>query len=147
MTAVSHLGSLAIVRPDVETRVRDGFLAVTATGWLGYTYFYPGLHLAHTALPACPFLALTGHPCPFCGGTRSFSAAWRGDLGSSLHHYPLGPLLFAACFAVAAYALVAVVSGRSLRVRLAHPVERLITAVGVGLLSFSWALKLLVLGN
>lgn len=147
MAAVGHLGHLGLVAPDTELRARDAFLAVTASGWLGYTYLYPGLHFAHAIIPACPFLAITGHPCPFCGGTRSFSSIWRGDIGASLHHYPLGPLLFVACIGVAVYALFAFASRRSLRVRLSHRVERWITVAGIGLLSGSWALKLLWLGN
>jgi hypothetical protein len=31
--------------------------------------------------PACPFRTITGLPCPFCGGTRAFAWAARGDSG------------------------------------------------------------------
>lgn len=139
--------AVALVSPDKDASLRDTFLAVTTTGWLGYTYLYPSLHFAHATLPACPFLALTGHPCPFCGGTRSFSALWRGDIGASLHLYPLGPLLFVGCLGVAAYALFAVVTRQSIRLRLSHRIERWITVAGIGLISTSWALKLAWLGN
>ena len=30
-------------------------------------------------LPACPFRAATGLPCPLCGATRAFALAVRGD--------------------------------------------------------------------
>ena len=30
---------------------------------------------------ACPFLTVTGLPCPFCGSTRAFAFASSGDLG------------------------------------------------------------------
>lgn len=30
--------------------------------------------------PTCPFLTLTGRPCPLCGGLRAVHAAGRGDL-------------------------------------------------------------------
>ncbi len=30
-------------------------------------------------LPPCPFRAATGLPCPFCGATRAFALAVRGD--------------------------------------------------------------------
>jgi hypothetical protein len=29
----------------------------------------------------CPFRAMTGLPCPFCGATRAFAFAARGDAG------------------------------------------------------------------
>ncbi len=29
----------------------------------------------------CPFRAITGLPCPFCGATRAFAFAARGDAG------------------------------------------------------------------
>jgi len=147
VAAVLPSGSLRWVAPDTESRARDAFLALAATGWLTYTYFYPSLHLAHAALPACPFLTLTGHPCPLCGGTRSFSAIWRGDIGASLHLYPVGPLLFVTCVGVAAYAVVALVTRRSLAVRLSRRVERWITVAGLAMISSSWALKLIWLGN
>jgi hypothetical protein len=34
--------------------------------------------------PACPFLAMTGHPCPLCGGLRTVHALGRGDLAGAL---------------------------------------------------------------
>lgn len=35
-------------------------------------------------LPPCPFLAITGLWCPFCGGTRALDALLAGDLGMAL---------------------------------------------------------------
>lgn len=32
----------------------------------------------------CPFLALTGLPCPFCGGLRAVHDLLDGDVGASL---------------------------------------------------------------
>jgi hypothetical protein len=138
--------ALVLARPDTEARIRDGFLAATTTAWLGYTYLYPSLTSLHS-LPTCPFLALTGHPCPFCGGTRSFSSMWRGDVLHAAQLYPLGPLLFLLIFPVAAYAIWAVFSGRTLKVALSRPLQKAVTFLAVGALALSWSLKLFWLGN
>lgn len=34
---------------------------------------------------SCPFLAVTGLPCPFCGGMRAVSSLAHGDLTAALH--------------------------------------------------------------
>jgi len=139
--------AVAVARPDHESRLRDAFLAAGTTLWLGYTYLYPSLQGVHATLPACPFYALTGHPCPFCGGTRSFAAMWQGDVLHAARLYPLGPLLFVLTFPVAVYAIWAVVSGRTLNVALSNPVMKLITVLGATALAISWSLKLFWLGN
>ncbi len=43
----------------------------------------------------CPFLRLTGRPCPTCGLTRSWSALLHGDLAASFRFHAWGPLLLA----------------------------------------------------
>ena len=139
--------SLALTRPDPESRVRDAMLGLGTTAWLGYTYVYPTLAIAHTTLPTCPFLLLTGHPCPFCGGTRSFSAMWRGDLLHAARLYPFGPVLFLLAFPVAAYGLWALATRRSLALSLPPPLMKAITVVGITALLMSWSLKLFWLGN
>ena len=45
--------------------------------------------------PACPFLALTGVPCPFCGMTRATIALGHGDLHAALGFHPLAPVVLA----------------------------------------------------
>ncbi|GAC1654144.1 MAG: hypothetical protein NVS9B1_04830 [Candidatus Dormibacteraceae bacterium] len=127
--------------------MRDAFLGLGTTAWLGYTFLYPRLTALHTTFPACPFLLLTGHPCPFCGGTRSFSAMWRGDLWSALRLYPLGPLLFALALPVAVYGLWAMVTGHSVTVALKVNLQRTVTILGIAAIATSWSLKLLILGN
>lgn len=139
--------SIAVARPDPEARVRDAFLGLGSTAWLAYTFLYPSLRTFRTVLPTCPFLLVTGHPCPFCGGTRSFSAMWRGDLLHALRLYPLGPLLFVLTFPVAAYGLWALVTRRSLAVGIPHRVQKLFTVLGVAAIACSWSLKLFLLGN
>lgn len=41
--------------------------------------------------PACPFLALTGLDCPFCGGLRGTYALVHGDVAAALDHNILVP--------------------------------------------------------
>src|SRR5262245_30516557 len=45
-------------------------------------------------LPPCPFLLLTGIPCPSCGLTTSFALAARLDFLSSLTVQPFGFIAF-----------------------------------------------------
>src|SRR6266851_3706117 len=95
--------SISKTRPD--ERFRDF--------WLVYTRVFWAMRAAHLTLPPCPFYYLTGHPCPFCGGTRSFAYMWQGDLADSVRLYPLGPALFAGTFVAVAGLAVGVVSGRT----------------------------------
>ncbi len=44
----------------------------------------------------CPFLRVTGWPCPSCGFTRAAAALLRGDLLESLYWNPLLALLLAS---------------------------------------------------
>jgi len=139
--------SVAVTAQDAEGRVRDTFLGLGTSAWLGYTYLYPTLAFAHSTLPTCPFLLLTGHPCPFCGGTRSFSAMWRGDILHAARLYPFGPVLFLLAFPVAIYGLWALTTGRSVSITLRPSIQKAITVVGVLALAASWSLKLFWLGN
>jgi hypothetical protein len=41
----------------------------------------------------CPFLALTGWDCPFCGGLRGTYALIHGDVATALDHNVLLPAL------------------------------------------------------
>ncbi len=38
------------------------------------------------AYPACPWLAITGMDCPFCGGLRSVAALAHGDLATAVDY-------------------------------------------------------------
>ncbi|HSP09886.1 MAG TPA: DUF2752 domain-containing protein [Candidatus Dormibacteraeota bacterium] len=128
-------------------RLRDlGLFSVLAL-WLAYTRIFWALQAAHIAMPPCPFYYVTGHPCPFCGGTRSFAYMWRGDVADAVRLYPLGPALFAGALVGAAGLSAAAITGRTWTPRLTTLQWRVL---GVGALSavlMSWALKVFILGN
>lgn len=60
----------------------------------------------------CPFLRLSGLPCPGCGLTKSIAVLYDGRLAESLNYNPLGVVIAACCAAVAACALFDVATGR-----------------------------------
>ena len=59
---------VALVRAGTEARLRNATLLAGLVIWLVYTRLLWSLQVSHLTLPACPFLTITGHPCPFCGG-------------------------------------------------------------------------------
>jgi len=60
----------------------------------GVTAGLVGTHLAGLSLWTCPFLSVTGLPCPGCGLTRSCGCLLRGELAQSVTWHAFGPLLF-----------------------------------------------------
>jgi hypothetical protein len=112
-----------------------------------YTRYFWSAAAVHATLPACPFLTVTGHPCPFCGGTRSFAYMWQADVRHALALYPLGPLLFVATLVAMPVLIASVVMGRTVGIRLSGPWQRAVALVVVLTLAGSWALKLTVLPN
>ncbi len=137
----------ALVKSDPPTRSRDLAVLFGFSAWLLYTRFFWTLQPLHVTLPGCPFLALTGHPCPFCGGTRSFAFMWQGDVVHAARMYPLGPFLFVATLAGIGYAAWALLTRRTLRLRLDQRQSRWALAAVGGVLALSWGAKLFWLGN
>jgi Protein of unknown function (DUF2752) len=134
-----------VVRARPEDRLRNLVLLGTLVVWMVYTRLYSVLHPVHATLPVCPFLQITGHPCPFCGGTRSFAYVWNGDLAHAVRLYPLGPVMFVATMVAIPVLLGALLTQRDIRIP--GPVFRVGAALGVVALAVSWALKLTVLPN
>ena len=128
-------------------RVRDLVLLGALILWLVYTKVYWALRAAHIASPVCPFYYVTGHPCPFCGGTRSFAYMWNGDLADAVRLYPLGPVLFAGTVVGTMGLAVGSVTGRTWTPRLTAMQWRLLWIGAASALLLSWALKVFVLGN
>lgn len=135
------------IRILAAERGRDIGIAALLVLWLVYTRVYWILQAAHLGAPTCPFYFLTGHPCPFCGGTRSFAYMWNGDIANSVRLYPFGPALFAGTFAAIGGLVTGAISGRTLRPRLTREQWRGVIAGGIATVIISWTLKVFVLGN
>jgi hypothetical protein len=75
-----RIGGSRVVARDVLGRY-----AVLAVGAVALG----ALHLRHRPATICPFRALTGLPCPFCGGTTAASRLGHADLRGALAASPL----------------------------------------------------------
>jgi Protein of unknown function (DUF2752) len=138
---------VALVRAGAEARLRNAMLLAGLVLWLLYTRVFWTVHAMHVTLPACPFLAVTGHPCPLCGGTRSFAFMWQGNVGSAAALYPLGPVLFAGTLVAIPLLAAGLLADRELAVRAPERLRRALYGGGLGVMAVSWALKLTVLPN
>jgi len=49
--------------------------------------------------PLCPYLIITGHPCPGCGLTRALVLAVHGDMAQARHVHLSAPWVIAWCVA------------------------------------------------
>jgi hypothetical protein len=78
---------------SVQTRDRRPFEAVGGLRWLaGYAAFGLGIATLYATTGIgfpCPFRALTGWECPFCGGTRLGAALLHGDVVAAFAFNPL----------------------------------------------------------
>ena len=128
-------------------RMRDLGLLAGLLLWLVYTRMYFLLQAAHLSAPPCPFFYLTGHPCPFCGGTRSFAYMWQGDFSNAVRLFPLGPLFFAGTLVGATGLAVGAITGRTWTHRLTGAQWRLLWIGAASAIAVSWALKVFILGN
>jgi hypothetical protein len=138
---------IAVSKAVPAQRLRDLGLFAALGLWLVYTRLYWAMHAAHLSMPPCPFYYLTGHPCPFCGGTRSFAYMWEGDIADAVRLYPLGPALFAGTVLGMGGLGAGLVTGRSWSPRLTSRQWRLLAIFATSSVLISWALKVFVLGN
>ena len=138
---------LAVTRAQATERWRDLGILLPLVVWLVYTRLYWVLHAAHLSAPPCPFYYLTGHPCPFCGGTRAFAYMWEGDISDAVRLYPLGPALFAGTIVTVGGLAAGIVTGRTWTPRLSALQWKVVGVFAISLVLVSWALKWFVLGN
>ena len=129
----------------------DRWLAWTLLGiglpWLAYTRLYFFLQPRHLTFDGGVFMWYFNKPDPFCGGTRSFAATWRGDLPAALHLYPIGPLLFVATAASVIGLALLLAGGRTLKMSIPVPLQLRVVQVAFAALMLHWVVKLLWLGN
>jgi hypothetical protein len=137
---------LAVRRSHPEERGAIATVGAICAAWLVYTLWYGSAPSNRIGLP-CLFYHLTGHPCPFCGGTRAYAAMWHLDLGSAAHFYPLAPLMFPTTFAVVGYSAWSLLSRRGVYVHVPRWAWWLAGIAGVAVLATSWILKWVWLGN
>lgn len=138
---------IGLVRAMPAERSRDVWVLAGLLAWLLYTRVFWILRAAHISAPPCPFYYLTGHPCPFCGGTRSFAYMWEGDVSDAVRLYPLGPVFFVGTLVGAGGLGLGALSGRTWVPRLSKVQWRLLW-IGLGsAILINWALKVFVLGN
>ncbi len=78
---------------SVRTTEPRPFEAVGGLRWLaGYAAFGLGIATLYATTGIgfpCPFRALTGWECPFCGGTRLGAALLRGDVAAAFAYNPV----------------------------------------------------------
>ncbi len=94
--------------------------------------------LSGITLRTCPFLVITGHPCPTCFGTRAITLIAEGRIADALQLQPLVTAAALAGLLAGAYSLLVRSlpdSGRP--VRPLFPIRRLLL----------WTLPLLFLAN
>jgi hypothetical protein len=92
-------------------------------------------------LGACPLRAMTGIPCPTCGGVHAVGALAQGRIGAA---FLANPLVAASSILLAASALAALLL-LPLAPRLGRPKAiplRAIVTIGLLLLAANWAFLL-----
>lgn len=91
--------SLEQHRPDEPDLELVTLLVLGATGILALAWL-----LLPVPVPVCAFHAITGVPCPACGGTRCIRSLLSGH---AMAAFAWNPLVFVSAFVAAAYALYA----------------------------------------
>lgn len=130
-------GETLVPRPVLLRRVGAPF--AVATGFAAAAAALARLGPAGLVPVPCPFLALTGLNCPFCGGTRSADELLHGHLlaAAGLNALTTALLLGLVCGWV--WWLVACARGRTIGW---VPGGRARLAIGLVVLSF-WVLRVL----
>jgi hypothetical protein len=89
-------------------------------------------------LPPCPFLQITGIPCPLCGATTSFTYLTRGDLAAAFGANPLAPIYYLILLAAVFMILWALVHRKNIHLSF-HMKGKTLCIIIVAI----WTLKLI----
>lgn len=93
----------------------------------------------HLPWPHCFFLAVTGHPCVGCGGTRAAIAFFHGNFLTS---WQWNPLAFVFLCGVALFdfyaAIVLVLRAPRLRMLVSRPAKTFSRGLIIALLALNW---------
>ncbi len=106
-----------------------GLLATTAVGLL---------HLDHLGFPVCVFKAITGLPCPACGGTRALGRLFDLDLPGALAMNPLATMAALLLVPWAIADLVLLPRGRALDAELSPALGRVLRIAAVLAVFANW---------
>ncbi|HEX6548195.1 MAG TPA: DUF2752 domain-containing protein [Candidatus Dormibacteraeota bacterium] len=139
------MGSLSVVPAGRQDQVRMLAALGGLVLWLGYTRVFWTLHAVHATLPPCPFLFLTGQPCPLCGGTRAYAAMWQGDVAAAVRYHPLGPALFVGSLVAIAALAGLLATRRALRWSAGRLEERRALLALAAVFLAAWVVRLLLL--
>ncbi len=124
------------VTPAPRLELVAAAVCVATLGAAALGAIAPAAHAVAAGPVTCPFHAVTGLPCPFCGLTHSLLALGAGDWRASLHLNPLGPLLLVLAGPGLYYTGRAVARG----VRARPP--RALAPVALAVVTAAWAVQL-----
>lgn len=80
---------MRVVPPAVSSRPRTHLPWQVAAGGGAAAALDAAFDPSRRHVPLCPFRAITGWDCPFCGSLRAVSAALRGHPAAAWHDNPL----------------------------------------------------------
>lgn len=128
-----------LATPVVAPLLRD---RRTAAAFAAAGVAQVGLTLAHVGGMPCPFLSLTGLPCPGCGLSRACAALCRGDWATAVRLHAFAPVVLLALALLAAAAVLPAAA----RDRLASAIATLerqgwVGPVLLGLLLLYWIVR------
>lgn len=108
-----------------------------------------GTHL-QLGLGQCSFLALTGHPCPMCGATTSFTLLAHLRPLDAIVNQPFATLLFALSAVIFAIASAEALDPRARWSRLSRwlePRETVLASLFLAAMGLAWAYKAARMGG